>query len=654
MRWSLLLLLLPGSALAWPPNGVRLTGAANSQVVPQIVSDGTGGAFVAWIDRRDYFNGNPTGLHDCYLQRVTASGQIAPGWPVDGLPIATGPGHQVPMSLVPDGVGGVLVLRSDTRLDFGDFYLHRITAAGTVAAGWPATGVPVAVAPGTQGAPEMVTDGAGGVFVAWQDGREATDSQARITRVLGNGEIAPGWPVDGRLFEPTAVLVSRPLMLASESGGFLACWAVSDDTLASVGVLAQRFTSEGEADPAWPVGGVEVCPALPASRGPVDRLVPDGTGGFYTIMEDYRTSLPGTYGEIDLYAQHALGSGTIAPGWPADALAISALPGVVEQYPSICEDGRGGAFVAWEDYRTGSPRLFGQHLRADGQPHAGWPALGLNFVAAPGFQLSPKLAWDGWDGVYVTWHSLQAEGYRSYVQHLTATGTPATGWPASGLPVVPIPTDQYLPSITADGLGGAIIAWEDIRESGQDVYAQRFVNDGVVATQVSLASVEALTDEVRLRWRVSGETRASVERRESDGAWALRAELMADGGGYMSLVDRDVAPGSRYDYRLVFASGARGGEASVVVPALTLALEGARPNPAVGALTLALTLPDASAARLELFDLAGRQVAAREVGAHGPGRHVVRLDNAAIAPGLYWATITQGGRTLRARVAVVR
>ena len=39
--------------------------------------------------------------------------------------------------------------RNSMRFDFGDFYLHRITAAGTVAPGWPATGVPIAVAPGS-------------------------------------------------------------------------------------------------------------------------------------------------------------------------------------------------------------------------------------------------------------------------------------------------------------------------------------------------------------------------------------------------------------------------------------------------------------------------------------------------------------------------
>lgn len=651
MRWSPLLFcfLTPGLAWCWPPNGVRLTGAPFAQVTPRITSDGSGGAFVAWVDQRDL----PIDRSDCYLQHVTANGAIAPGWPPDGLPVVSAPGNRAPAALLADGDGGVLVAFGDARADpSGDLYLQRITATGTVAPGWPSTGVPIAVVPGEQAVPVMVTDGAGGAFVSWQDGLDLPDSRARYTHVLSSGEIAPGWPSGGRLFEPTSEFVLRPLMLATPDGGFLACWSVSEDALATARMLAQRFTADGTPDPAWPAGGITACEPQPNHRVPRERLVTDGAGGFYTVFADGRES--GAVAE-DLYAQHVLGNGTIAPGWPADALPVSALPGVIEQDASLCEDGRGGVFFVWEDYRLGAASVFGQHLQADGQPHAGWPAMGRSLTGSPGFQLSPELAWDGRDGAYMTWNNLQPGGYRSYVQHLTPSGAPAIGWPVNGLPVIPLPTDQYVPTITADGLGGAIVAWEDIRDGETDVYAQRFVTDGVVATRVSLAGAEATPEEVRIRWQVSGETRASVERREGDGVWRALIDLTADGTGLMSLVDRDVRPGERYGYRLALPSGARGGETSVVVPAsLVLALEGARPNPAVGAVWLAFTLTDASAARLELFDLAGRQVASREVGARGAGQHIVRLDDGGLAPGLYWVSLSHGGRTLRTRVALTR
>lgn len=653
MRWLplLLLALIPRFASAWQADGVRLTRAMDSQVGPVIASDGDGGAFVSWADFRDF--GPLNSGSDLYLQRVTALGQIAPGWPLDGVLVAGGPGTQGnSWRMCPDRTGGVLIVYGDTRLDFGDLYLQRITAAGGIAPGWPVGGVAISVSPDEQYLPELIADGEGGAFVSWQDGSDPATTRARFTHVLAGGEIASGWPVEGRLFEPTSLFVLRPLMLANAiTGGFLACWSTSDDTLASVRLMAQRFTQEGIPDTDWPADGVTVCEQRPFHRIPREHLVPDGTGGFYTLFADARNSR----GAEDLYAQHVLGSGVLAPGWPADGQPVSAQAGVTEQDGFLCEDGAGGVFFAWEDYRSNYARIFGQHLGPDGQPRPGWPTLGLSLSDAFAYQLSPELAWDGRTGAYLTWNNLEST-YKSYVQHLTAAGTPAPGWPASGLPVstVPDPTRQYVPVITADGRGGAIVAWEDIRDGETDVYAQRFVDDGVVATQVSLASAEATPEEVRIRWHVSGESRASVERRESDGLWEIMAQVEADGSGYVSLVDREVTAGTTYSYRLAFANGTRAGEISLQVPTgFALNLEGARPNPATGPLLIAFTLPDAKPARLELYDLSGRRVAARAL-TSGAGQHVMRLDREGLAPGLYWAALSHGGRTLRSRVVLSR
>ncbi len=96
--------------------------------------------------------------------------------------------------------------------------------------------------------------------------------------------------------------------------------------------------------------------------------------------------------------------------------------------------------------------------------------------------------------------------------------------------------------------------------------------------------------------------------------------------------------------------------ANVSAPAApALALEGARPNPALHGLTIAFTLPNASPARLEVVDLAGRRVASREVGSLGAGRHVLDLtEGASFRSGVYWLRLCQGGRTLTAKVAVLR
>lgn len=651
-RLSILLLaLLPAVAHAdWPIDGARVCAAPRDQVVPTLCSDGQQGAFIVWGDYRESYSHT-----DVYLHHLTGAGVVAPGWPLDGLLLAGGPSMQFPQGLVPDGAGGVLVLiRNQFVGDAGDLYLQRITAGGQIAPGWPAGGAPVAVAPGEQSFATMASDGAGGAWVSWYVYRSDGHADGYLTHILGDGTLAPGWPVNGRAHEPgTGFSGRRPVLLADGDGGVLACWnVVSDVDLSSSWMLAMHYDAAGVAAAEWPEGGLLVCTEGPGNRLP-RGIVSDGAGGFYIAWDDLgNRGWP--YG--DIYAQHVTANGTLATGWPAGALPVSALPGVDQLYPSLCEDTFGGMYVGWLDDRAGFDQVFIQHLLPDGQPWPGWPADGLQVGPALTWQTPPHVVADGSGGVYVVWDDI-AGNYRTFVQHLTAFGVPQAGWPVNGVAVAATPRSQYRPAICSDGAGGAIVAWEDCRElsSCPDIYAQRFVRDGIVAASVSLVSAEATPAEARLVWAVSGARSASVERRGDAAAWEARATLEADGEGRIEFTDTAVVPGTAYEYRLAFADGTHGGLATVEVPlAFALALEGARPNPARGVLQVALTLPDGAPAQLALYDLSGRRIASREVGAHGPGRHVVRLDDGALAPGLYWVTLTHGGRTLRARVAVVR
>jgi hypothetical protein len=88
----------------------------------------------------------------------------------------------------------------------------------------------------------------------------------------------------------------------------------------------------------------------------------------------------------------------------------------------------------------------------------------------------------------------------------------------------------------------------------------------------------------------------------------------------------------------------------------SFALHGARPHPAIGSeLRVAFALASDARATLELFDVSGRLVAAREVGALGPGEHSVDLGREArVSSGIYVVRLRQGTLARTARVAVVR
>jgi hypothetical protein len=87
----------------------------------------------------------------------------------------------------------------------------------------------------------------------------------------------------------------------------------------------------------------------------------------------------------------------------------------------------------------------------------------------------------------------------------------------------------------------------------------------------------------------------------------------------------------------------------------SFALHGTQPNPARAGsgLSISFTLPDAGAARLDLFDIAGRHIAAREVGSLGPGRHTTALATSRLAAGIYRVRLMRGGESRELRVVLV-
>jgi sugar lactone lactonase YvrE len=88
-------------------------------------------------------------------------------------------------------------------------------------------------------------------------------------------------------------------------------------------------------------------------------------------------------------------------------------------------------------------------------------------------------------------------------------------------------------------------------------------------------------------------------------------------------------------------------------PALAFGLEPVRPNPiAAGrALTVRFTLPRAEAGRIELVNVAGRRVAAREVA--GAGTHVVDLSAERRESGVYFVRLVQGADVAVRRIVVL-
>ena len=209
----------------------------------------TGGAIATWMDNRP-----GVGKEDVFAQHVLASGIVDPAWPANGLAVGATTGRQEFPALVSDGAGGAIIAWDDGRdpATSDDVYAQHVLSSGAVDPAWPVNGRALCAAPGGQGRVTIAADGAGGAIVAWTDGRVANEFHIFAQHVLASGGVDPAWPVNGRRISDAGVTESRALAVSDGAGGAVVNWQAFTVNLQ---MYAQHVTAAGVVDPAWPAGG---------------------------------------------------------------------------------------------------------------------------------------------------------------------------------------------------------------------------------------------------------------------------------------------------------------------------------------------------------------------------------------------------------------
>lgn len=160
--------------------------------------------------------------------------------------------------------------------------------------------------------------------------------------------------------------------------------------------------------------------------------------------------------------------------WKLDGAQLTS--GFMHEFEQdVIADGNGGFIVAWLDGNAFSYRVYVQRVNALGV--AQWAAGGV-VLTTVSEQGPPKLVADGAGGAIVTWHDLRNGYYDIYAQRVNAAGVPQ--WTPGGVAICLNPESQQNPRIVSDSAGGAIIAWEDNRHLTFDFYAQRVNASGAV------------------------------------------------------------------------------------------------------------------------------------------------------------------------------
>ena len=244
---------------AWrPADGRALCTAATVQYGVTIVADQAGGAIVTWQDFR-----NSTTGYDIYAQHVLASGAVDPAWPADGRALCTAANSQYSPTIVTDGAGGAIVAWYDYRGGIKyDIYAQHLLTSGTVDPAWPPDGRALCTAAGDQDFPAIVGDGAGGAIVSWEDLRSGGDYDIYAQHVLSSGAVDPAWPADGWALCTAVNSQYYPTIAADGSGGAVVAWR--DQRSSATHIYAQHVLASGAVDPVWPVDGRALCTAANA------------------------------------------------------------------------------------------------------------------------------------------------------------------------------------------------------------------------------------------------------------------------------------------------------------------------------------------------------------------------------------------------------
>ena len=360
----------------WQGNGAPICTEGNEQTEPRLVSDGAGGAIVIWHDGRNNPNQFPN-TYDIYAQRVNSNGQAL--WTLDGVRIGTATARFTPHQVVSDGAGGAIIVwerSGNTR----DIFAQRVDGNGNVL--WQANGVAICTLDGHQDDPVMASDGAGGAIIAWSDGQR---SGIYAQRVDGNGYTL--WPMNG-----IAIYKGddrTPYMVSDGAGGAIMVWGENRAT-AYDDIFAQRVNGKGEL--LWPEKGAAIC-TEPENQTDL-KLLSDGSGGAIIAWTDYRNYRSSSY--TDIFAQRVDGNGNIF--WSPTGVAISA-----KAYgPDLVSDGHGGAIVIW-GYQPGVNQhdIYAQRFDANGNVF--WQNNGIAICTARGIQREYQLTSDGGGGAIITW-----------------------------------------------------------------------------------------------------------------------------------------------------------------------------------------------------------------------------------------------------------
>jgi len=607
-----------------------VSAAVSDQIYPMIVSDGSGGAIMVW---QDFRSGNN---YDIYAQRLNSSGNQL--WTTNGVPICTDVNNQVNPEIVIDGSGGAIICWVDNRnSSYVDIYIQRVNSNGVVQ--WADNGIAICNSAFDKDTLDMISDGLGGAVITWMDYRNnAVLADIYAQRVNPSGSRL--WSENGVNVCNEAAAQRGPKIVSDGSGGALITWY--DNRAGNYDIYTQRVNNDGAVQ--WTTNGAATCTMA------TDQLKPDicsdGSGGAIITWYDYRSTT-----DYNIYAQRMGPAGGIV--WAVDGVVMNNNAAYTQSDPKIVSDNLGGAIITWQDFRTGNNfDIYAQHVNSAGALL--WTATGVIICTSEGDQIKPQIVSDGSSGAYITWED-HRNTTQSDIYAMRIASDAGMIWPATGFPICLNASDQLNPMLVADGNLGAIVTWQDYRNSNSDIYAWRFNIQSPLPVKLSSFTFIVSGNNVILNWMTESEQNNKgfeIEKSNKSGADNLTWEKIGfvEGNGTKntptrySYADNKLNSGE-YTYRLkqIDFNGNQeiyylAGVVTVEKPEKFMISQN-YPNPFNPTTKINFALPKQGFVTLKIYDITGRemQTLVREV--KQAGYYSVDFNGASLSSGVYFYRI---------------
>lgn len=429
--------------LLWGEQGAVVTNLPGRQEDPVSITDGDGGAFIAWVDYRFDAQG------DIYIQHIDSNGNIQ--LDPNGVALANVLGKQISINMCTDSLGGVFVTWQDKRSGIDDdIYGTHVSSDYTI--GSPGSGFPIVVEGGSQNAKTIEYAGNNEAFIAWADFREGANADVYGQRF--GTDMSMQFENNGIQIAASNEQELKPRATYVNNSRSFICWKVGDENSK---VFYQFVDTEGLVfEDAKPVSMNEAIQTSP-------RVKRSNTGEVFVNWKDLRDDPIGGdqyFQKIDNNGEREWGDGVRVD--PLDIADFSAR---------FSPDSDGGVSIVWERGAFPEIDIMYQNITSSGVPTNESP---IAISEQGGYQYAPAIIGDISSGLFIIYGD-QGEGSIDLkVQKINSSFQPE--WSDNGKTVMEgLDGDiNYSKPFRVDNYDYSVI-WEDNRAS-KKIYGTRILN----------------------------------------------------------------------------------------------------------------------------------------------------------------------------------